>query len=164
MKLNLKQFLENQNEKIVYITRGLPGSGKSTLAQQLAGDKGVVFANDDYFMRDGKYQWNGKEMPKAVKHTLDRLRDALEKGISPIVVDNTHVQNWEPQEAVKLALQYGYRIEIKEPNTPWKFDLETLAQKNRHGVPLNTLQNMARKWHPNLTVDEILKASRPNFK
>ena len=161
MKLNFKQFLENENQKIVYITRGLPGSGKSTLAQQLAGEKGVIFGDDDYFMKDGKYEWDLKKMPFAVQHTLNRLEEALKKGISPIIVDNTHVRNWEPQKSVKLALKYGYKVEIKEPNTPWKFDLETLAQKNRHGVTLERLQQMYKRWVPNLTVDKILKADHP---
>jgi adenylate kinase family enzyme len=35
--------------------RGLPGSGKSTKAKVLAGEQGVIFSTDDFFIVNGKF-------------------------------------------------------------------------------------------------------------
>jgi adenylate kinase family enzyme len=40
--------------------RGLPGSGKSTKAKELAGEQGLVFSTDDFFMVNGKYIFDPK--------------------------------------------------------------------------------------------------------
>jgi adenylate kinase family enzyme len=40
--------------------RGLPGSGKSTKAKKIAGEKGVIYSTDDYFMVNGEYKYNPK--------------------------------------------------------------------------------------------------------
>jgi adenylate kinase family enzyme len=40
--------------------RGLPGSGKSTKARKIAGEVGVIYSTDDFFMIDGKYIYNPK--------------------------------------------------------------------------------------------------------
>jgi NEDD4-binding protein 2 len=40
--------------------RGLPGSGKSTKAKALAGEEGLIFSTDDFFMVNGKYEYDAK--------------------------------------------------------------------------------------------------------
>jgi NEDD4-binding protein 2 len=40
------------NDKLI-LMRGLPGSGKSTLAKKLAGENGVIYSTDDFFMKNG---------------------------------------------------------------------------------------------------------------
>ncbi len=53
-------------KKTVYIMRGLQGSGKSTLAKKIASKpNSVVCSADDYFYRDGKYEWKASEMKAA---------------------------------------------------------------------------------------------------
>lgn len=52
--------------KTLYIMRGVPGSGKSTLANQLAeGDESRILSTDQFFMKDGTYQFDGKMLGKA---------------------------------------------------------------------------------------------------
>jgi tRNA uridine 5-carbamoylmethylation protein Kti12 len=52
--------------KTLYIMRGVPGSGKSTLAKQLAeGDESKIFSTDDYWMKDGTYQFDPKMLGNA---------------------------------------------------------------------------------------------------
>ena len=43
--------------------RGLPGSGKSTLAKKIAGNAGVVYSTDDFFMVNGQYMYDPKMIP-----------------------------------------------------------------------------------------------------
>ena len=40
--------------------RGLPGSGKSTKARKIAGQFGVVYSTDDFFMVNGEYKFDPK--------------------------------------------------------------------------------------------------------
>jgi len=42
--------------------RGIPGSGKSTTAKKLAGETGKIHSTDNYFMVDGVYQFNPKNL------------------------------------------------------------------------------------------------------
>ena len=45
---------------MLVLMRGLPGSGKSTKANKIAGEKGIVYSTDDFFMVDGKYVYDVK--------------------------------------------------------------------------------------------------------
>lgn len=47
-------------EKKLFLMRGMPGSGKSTLAKKLAGQGGVVYSTDDFFMKNGQYVYDAK--------------------------------------------------------------------------------------------------------
>ena len=89
-----------------------------------------------------------------------RAEDAMKKGVSPIVIDNTNVEAWEAKPYVEKGLQYGYDIKIAEPDTPWKFNAEELAKRNKHGVPKEVIEEMIEKWEPDITVEDILKSEK----
>ena len=40
----------DEEERTLILMRGVPGSGKSTKAKLLAGNKGVVYSTDDFFI------------------------------------------------------------------------------------------------------------------
>ena len=147
-------------EKVLIIIRGISGSGKSTLAQQLGKD-GVVLSTDDFFMESGKYEFDPDGIGYAHDWNIDRSEQAMKKGISPIVIDNTTVEAWEAKPYVNQALKYGYKVKFREPNTTWKFDAEELAKRNTHGVPKDIIEKMINKWQPNITVDDVLKSEKP---
>lgn len=153
-------WYKKAQEKIMYITRGISGSGKSTLAKSL-GENGVVFSADDFFMVNGEYQFDPEKIKDA--HIWNQLRafNALKNGISPIVVDDTNLEAWEMQPYVKAAQKMGYKIEIREPNTPWKFDSEILAKKNKHDVPKDVIEEMIKRYQPNVTIEDILNTEPP---
>ena len=146
--------------KIVYIMRGISGSGKSTLANQL-GQGGSVFSSDDFFMVNDEYQFDADYLSDAHSWNKGRAVDAMAQGISPIVIDNTHTQPWEAKPYVMAAQKYGYQIEIREAETPWKFDAEELTRRNSHGVPRNVIDDMLDRWHPDMTVDDIVNSEKP---
>lgn len=151
--------LSQTNNKVLIIFRGLPGSGKSTLAKQL-GKNGVVLGSDDFFMVDDKYEFDPNSLYYAHMWNQARAIDAMKKGISPIVIDNTNVQAWEMKPYVEAGIKYGYQIEIKEPNTPWKFDAEELAKRNTHKVPINVIEEKIQRWEHNPSIEDILKSER----
>jgi len=154
---SFKTWLENVENKIMYITRGISGSGKSTLAKTLA-PKENIFSTDDFFMVDGEYRFDPKKLGEYHKKNQQRVEEALKKGISPIVVDNTNTQGWEIKPYVELADKYGYGVELKEPNTPWKFDSKELSKRNTHGVPEDSIKRMIDRYQHELTVDDIRKS------
>lgn len=153
--------LNKDSNKVLYVARGLSGSGKSTLAKKLAGDTGAIFSADDFFMNNGKYEFSTTKLGDAHQWNYKRATDAIRSGISPIVIDNTNVEAWEPKRYVEFALSNGYRIEIAEPDTPWKFNAQELYKRNTHGVPLETIQKKLDSWQPDITVEDILNADAP---
>jgi len=153
-------WYKKAQSKILYIIRGISGSGKSTMAQEL-GKNGKVFSTDDFFMVNGKYEYDPEGLTYAHWWNMGRTEEAMKQSISPIVIDNTNTQAWEAKPYVQMALKYGYQIEIKEPNTPWKFDAEELAKKNKHNIPKEAIEKMIKKWEPNITIENILKSEKP---
>lgn len=129
------------------VIRGAPGSGKSTLAKEL-GRGGVVLGNDDFFMVNGEYQFSVEAHGHAHLWNQGRVRAAMRRGISPIVVDNTNTTWNEVQPYAKLAKEHGYVVEYAEPDTPWKFDVDELTKRNKHGVPRDVIQKMLDRWQP----------------
>lgn len=148
-----------EEKKNLYILRGLAGSGKSTLAQELIkGTKGVIYSSDDYFYKDGIYKWDGGKLKQAHDWNKKRALQAFQKGITPVVIDNTNSKCWEAKFYVQQGLTYGYNIEIKEPDTPWRKNPSELAKRNKHNVPLETIVKMLERWEEPFTVDTILQS------
>lgn len=141
--------------------RGISGSGKSYLSDQLKGENGVILSADDYFMRDGEYQFNPAELPEAHSWTQYAAIRFMQEGRSPIIIDNTNIEAWEMKPYVEAGVKYGYDIEIVESNTPWRFNAEELAKRNQHGVPKEVIQDMIDKYEHDLSVEDILQSEKP---
>lgn len=152
-------WYKKSQTKILYIMRGLSGSGKSTLAKELR-QGGIILSTDDFFMVGGKYQFDRDYMADAHYWNQVRAEEAMKDDITPIVIDNTNVQAWEAKPYVEKALRYGYKIEIAEPNTPWKFNAEELAKRNTHKVPLEVIHDMLAKWETDITVEDIMESQQ----
>jgi NEDD4-binding protein 2 len=152
----------NVTKKIILI-RGLPGSGKSTKAKELAGENPNIFSTDDFFVNSdtGKYEFDPKLLGRNHSLNVKRTEKAMQEGVTPIIVDNTHTRFFEMKKTVELAQKYGYEVEFHEPDTDWAWNVEELAKKNTHGVPLEAIQRMKDRWDKNPTVDDILKSKAP---
>jgi predicted kinase len=149
-----------QNNKEFIIMRGLHGSGKSTLAKQLAGKTGVSFSSDDFFMENGKYNFDVSKIGEAHEWNYNRAMRAVDQGISPVILDNTNVSMEDLKKlkpVVQYAIQHGYVPRIEETKTPWAFNAEELAKKNTHGVPLEYIRERIKDWAPNPTIQNILE-------
>lgn len=162
---DVKRIIENikWGYKIMIIMRGVPGCGKSYLARYIL-DQSVgndyrnhIFSSDDYFYNiKGEYVYQKEKIQEAHEYNQKRVRKKAAEGWSPIIVDNTNIKIWEMFPYVKVAVQYGYIIEILKPNNEWSKSPGILAAKNKHGVPKDKIQRMLMNFEP-VTVDELIK-------
>jgi len=153
------KIIKIANEKRMIIMRGISGSGKSTLAKQIS-QGGIILSTDEFFMVNGSYQFDRSLLGKAHNWNQERARQALNKGISPIVIDNTNTTWREIQPYFSMAKDHGYDVSFAEPDTPWKFDAKELAKRNTHGVPAEVIQNMIDRWQPTETFGLDKKAAK----
>ncbi|XP_075423817.1 NEDD4-binding protein 2-like isoform X2 [Ascaphus truei] len=149
--------------KVLILLRGLPGSGKSTLARYLLQQNpaGLTLSTDDYFYKNGQYLYDPNCIVEAHQWTHKRAKDAFEKSISPIIIDNTNVQGWEMKPYVAMAMKHKYKVTFREPDTWWKFKPKELERRNVHSVTKEKITRMLENYESCITVNSILNLSRP---
>lgn len=134
----------NAYRGIMYIMRGVPGSGKSYTAKQLVdGDTSKIFSTDAFF--SDKYEFDFKLLDKAHNWNQENVREAMQKGITPIVVDNTNILKRDAMIYVIMAKKYQYKPIIKESNSPWWQEIVNLIKNNKKSVNNEAIQQWADK-------------------
>ncbi len=145
--------------RIIYINRGIPGSGKSTKAKTLA-PKENIFSTDDFWMKGGKYVFEGAKIKVAHEWNQERVEKAMQDEKTPLVVDNTNITYKSYSKYISLAKAYGYIIEYTFPDSPWwkeiypkirdksfkDEDVQVFVEKTVHNVPFATIKNMMEIW------------------
>ncbi|KFV94705.1 NEDD4-binding protein 2-like 2 [Eurypyga helias] len=154
------------SQKFLLILRGLPGSGKSTLSRILLGQSrdGIVFSTDDYFRQQDGYTYNAAQLGDAHDWNQKRAKQAMEQGISPVIIDNTNTQAWEMKPYVEAALERGYGVEFHEPDTWWKFDPEELEKRNKHGVSREKIAQMLERYEYQISIPIVMNSVVPPHK
>uniref|UniRef100_A0A2K5N6X1 NEDD4 binding protein 2 n=1 Tax=Cercocebus atys TaxID=9531 RepID=A0A2K5N6X1_CERAT len=131
---------------VLVLLRGLPGSGKSFLARY---ENGPIFKPKE---NDGCHEWiSEKQFSK----------EAFEKKISPIIIDNTNLQAWEMKPYVALSQKHKYKVLFREPDTWWKFKPKELARRNIHGVSKEKITRMLEHYQRFVSVPIIMSSSVP---
>lgn len=143
--------------------RGVSGSGKSTLAQKIADEQvSVVYSTDDFFMVDGEYRFDPKRLGEFHAENVKRTKDAMVEKCPCIIIDNTNTQAWEMKPYVELAVSYGYKVSIVEPE-PVSFDeiMNRQAKRADKSLSAEVVQKMLSRYEKNVTVEMILASKRP---
>jgi len=123
-------------EKVLIIVRGIPGSGKTTFARMLG--KAVCCA-DDWFMRDGIYKWDYRNISEAHDWCQRKCSRFMQVGIERVIVANTSITEKAMIPYFDMAEIFGYKV-------------FSIIVENRHGstsihnVPEETLENMRSKF------------------
>ncbi|XP_048790560.1 NEDD4-binding protein 2-like 2 isoform X3 [Lagopus muta] len=154
------------SRKVLLILRGLPGSGKSTLSRFLLDHSrdGVALSTDDYFRQQDGYTYNAAQLGDAHDWNQKRAKQAMEQGKSPVIIDNTNTQAWEMKPYVEVALEKGYRVEFREPDTWWKFDPEELEKRNKHGVTREKIAQMLERYEYQISIPVVMNSELPPHK
>lgn len=135
--------------KTVYILRGLPGSGKSTEASKIAKDpESVICSADNYFIKNGKYTFNAKELPNAHYFCAKLFMQALKDGVNCVVVDNTNIKKRDYRDYLAYAEQYGYTVKVVVVGGFSAADVEIYHNRNTHKVPKDVISRMASQFEP----------------
>lgn len=127
--------------KEVYVCRGLPGSGKSTWARENFPKSNIVSA-DDFFTHGDEYKFDPKKIPQAHQSCFRKFIRMIDRGVSPIIVDNTNTQLWEMSPYILAGESFGYTVKIFEFHVPVKLS----SVMNVHGVPESTIKRMKSGW------------------
>ncbi len=166
---------------VVYLMRGLPGCGKSYTARQIAGDDGIVLETDQFFYSEvgddpERYDYSEANLADARQWNFARFQKAVADRITPIVVDRGNGLNLETQRYARFAVDNGYRVELKEPESEWWQEIrvllkyknvtreilyqwaDRLAESTRqtHRVPSSTIRHWMDNWRHDVTVEKIL--------
>ena len=174
---------QEDSRKTVYLMRGLPSCGKSTRAKELVQASGIVLETDAYFEHIGEdgvtlYDYDSKQLGEARSWLMTRFQEALEKGISPIVIDRGNGVNRESRAFAQKAQEFGYAVQISEPNSPWWAEIRTLLRyrpltdslleawaeelaelsRETHSVSAETIRHWMECWQDDVSVDDILTA------
>jgi predicted kinase len=173
--MQFKNWLEQNEDKTLILMRGISGSGKSTLAREISEKLGgVIYSTDDFLEGGPGYQANFEKdrdkLPELHKMNQERTAQAMESGISPIIIDNTNVEKWHMEPYVELAKRYGYRVEFAMPQymqelvnlareggnqMKLRVAARQLSKRNKHGVPLEGIMKQFEKWHHDPKIDDF---------
>jgi len=130
----------------VIILRGFSGAGKSHYIKTHF-PNAVVCSADDYFVNEaGEYEFknpdiaHGKCLRKFVESIIANFDCDHEDEF--LVVDNTNIRMAELAPYYQVARAYGYQAEIIRIDC----DPEIAAARNKHGVPLEKIQEWAAKF------------------
>jgi hypothetical protein len=168
------------DKPVVYLMRGLPACGKSHTARQLAGDVGVILETDEYFISEvgdpDDYSWDDELLDDAREWNFGRFQDAIAQSRTPIVVDRGNGLNLDTKEYAQYAVDNGYRVELREPDSPWWNEIRVLLKyrpatnelldewaaelerisQDIHRVGYKTIRRWMQHWADDLHIDEIL--------
>lgn len=139
------------NMPCVYIMVGLPGSGKSTVAEQIAeraGEHGhdtAIHSTDNYFMVNGKYVFDREKIGWNHKQNQEAFKKSVRDRTHTIIVDNTNLIAKDRRVYAQYAKIGKYRVVYVVVGTFDEAAVLKCFASNTHGVPLETLNRMAKR-------------------
>lgn len=140
--------------KLMVIYAGLPGGGKSTAAAQMKegaqilGQTCVICSTDDFFVVDGVYTFNPGKLFQNHLANQRKARQACVDDVNVVVIDNTNILAKHREAYENIAAEFGYKVETVVVGQFTEEFAKICAERNKHGVPLASIQKMARQFQP----------------
>ena len=153
--------------KNVTILRGPSGCGKSSHIKGVLKNQSYskidasykIVSADNFFMQDGEYKFDVTQLKQAHQSCRLSAFKSVYNNCPLVIIDNTNVTMFEMKAyktIVLKALENGYDVQIKEPQTFWAFDVNELVKRNNHDVTIEIIERRLKKWVKNITVDDII--------
>ncbi len=142
--------------KRLVLMRGIPGSGKSTKARAIMiehlskrGRSMAICSTDDYHEVNGEYVFNAEMLPQFHELNHERAEEFMKCETELVVIDNTNIKHRDMKCYKDSAEQLGYTVEeviLGKDKLKFTDYIQMCAARNTHGVPLEAIERMARKF------------------
>jgi hypothetical protein len=150
--------------------------------QLVNGADGVILSTDEYFYtvihpeKPKEYSFDLKLLGRAHQWNQRRATKYMMDQCPLIIIDNTNTVISEMRPYAEEGFLQGYDIKIQEPTSERWLEIHELLQdkdknikellvwakklaegsKETHSVPLSAFERMIKRWHNNVTVEELL--------
>lgn len=129
------------NVKVLIFLRGFYATGKTCTAHLLIEKLNNLRKTDlipliyfDHVINDDNKKYTYLEYLNRVNcpslRNQVRVEDAMKNNINPVIIDSCNIKLCEMKPFVKMAVNYGYIIEVLEPDSKWRFDESELVKRS----------------------------------
>ena len=134
-------------EKVIYLMRGIPASGKSFVARLIAnGTDGIICSTDDYWSDvDGNYNFVPTKLGEAHLANQRKVAEAMGRGEPSIIVDNTNISARDLKPYLLLANLFNYTVQLIDVGAEMETCVERNITRESHSVPESVIRNMHYK-------------------
>jgi hypothetical protein len=137
-------------DKEVFIIRGLPGSGKKLLALSMEYKKyrpfSICYYNDFFYKYDGNYVYNRNDMDRALLYSYNKFINSISDNINTIYVLGVFENPYQYQNYIDLAEANGYKVNIIEIFCPNEDYLFYFNKRSVHNIPMKVSLRLYDNW------------------
>ncbi len=144
-----KRRYNEPHDKKVKIIRGVPGVGKRSYVYYLESDLNrefVICDVNDFFIKDGEFKFDGKNLAEAEADTMSAFLHALKNKDKRIYVIGTFEKTWMYKNYVELAKLNGYEVNITELECKNTKELKHFNRRSVHDVPYSKSLKAFNTW------------------
>lgn len=135
---------KNKRNLVLYLVRGISGSGKSTYAKELCGE--FVVEADQYFVNEnGEYVFDPLKLKQAHDFCFKKAFDLFSVS-EKVAVANTFTRLSEMKRYLDEAKRRKINVEIVEPLTSWRYNVQECAKRNLHGLTEKMIEKQLSRW------------------
>ena len=148
--LKAMEILAPEENRVLFILRGIPGCGKTHLIENCTESKQrdgfAVLANTQLFEKADNISVDHTELSISETYCRIRFLESLDSGVPVIVLDGIHSQRWEYAMHQRLARSFGYRCQVVEINCVDSAAIKLCHKYCRPDVSLEQLTLIVEKW------------------
>tara|TARA_B100000963_G_scaffold315203_1_gene294143 strand:- start:671 stop:1759 length:1089 start_codon:yes stop_codon:yes gene_type:complete len=147
-KVFKRRYNEPHNKK-VKIIRGVPGVGKRSYVYYLESDLNrefVICDVNDFFIKDGEFKFDGKNLAEAEADTMSCFLHALKNKDKRIYVIGTFEKTWMYKNYIELAKVNGYEVNVTELECKNIKELKHFNKRSVHDVPYSKSLKAFNTW------------------